>query len=164
MSQDSKTNVRIASKMDTKANLTEYNPVLLDKEVVYERDTGRYKIGDGEKGWNELPYCGINSIIFDRIQLPESTSMIINEITYNCIDLAQPELVDYLDADKYHLEINLYAMSFEEEADLSMYNEIREAYNKADLIGVVIDGINTILIQGEVPTIDLIIQAKVVAK
>lgn len=58
MSQDNKTNVRIASKMDTKANLTEYNPVLLDKEVVYERDTGRYKIGDGVSRWNELSYFG----------------------------------------------------------------------------------------------------------
>lgn len=32
------------------------NPVLADGEKGYERDTGRYKVGDGVKTWNELSY------------------------------------------------------------------------------------------------------------
>jgi hypothetical protein len=57
MSQDRKVNVRIASKVDSKDNLTEFNPLILDKEVVYERETGKYKISNGIDNWNDLPYC-----------------------------------------------------------------------------------------------------------
>ena len=36
--------------------LCEENPLLMDGEVVYEKDTGRSKIGDGVTCWNDLPY------------------------------------------------------------------------------------------------------------
>lgn len=42
----------------TAAQLTQTNPVLLDGEVVYEGDTGKYKIGNGINNWKELPYAG----------------------------------------------------------------------------------------------------------
>lgn len=38
------------------AQLKAANPVLLDGEVVYEFDTGKYKIGTGTAPWNALPY------------------------------------------------------------------------------------------------------------
>jgi hypothetical protein len=28
------------------------DPVLLEKEIGYEKETGKYKIGDGIHGWN----------------------------------------------------------------------------------------------------------------
>ena len=47
--------IRIQSKVDTKAEWGSSNLVLLDQEVGYERETGKYKIGDGIHGWNDLP-------------------------------------------------------------------------------------------------------------
>lgn len=61
MPQDKRINVRIASKVDSKDRLTEFNPKLLDKEVVYERETGKYKIGNGIDHWNELPYYSVGN-------------------------------------------------------------------------------------------------------
>jgi hypothetical protein len=38
------------------ADWTQGNPVLLDRELAAERDTGRFKLGDGATAWNDLPY------------------------------------------------------------------------------------------------------------
>ena len=61
MSQEVK-QIRIQSRVDTKENWTKENPILLDKEIGYERETGKYKIGRyspaGElMRWNDLPYA-----------------------------------------------------------------------------------------------------------
>lgn len=43
---------------------TSSNPILLDGELGYEKDTRRLKIGDGSTSWNALPYLlsGISGI------------------------------------------------------------------------------------------------------
>lgn len=61
MSQEVK-QIRIQSRVDTKENWTKENPTLLDKEIGYERETGKYKIGKYGPGvelmrWNDLPYA-----------------------------------------------------------------------------------------------------------
>ena len=65
MSQEVK-QIRIQSRVDTKVNWSNENPILLDKEIGYERETGQYKIGIGQQGdgsledlgrWNNLPYA-----------------------------------------------------------------------------------------------------------
>lgn len=43
----------------TAAEWREKNPVLLEAEMGIELDTDLFKIGDGEKPWNDLPYGGI---------------------------------------------------------------------------------------------------------
>lgn len=50
-------NIRFQSKVDSKSEWEKNNPKLLDKEIGYERETGRYKIGNGIKRWNDLPYA-----------------------------------------------------------------------------------------------------------
>lgn len=40
----------------TAAKLAAVNPVLLAREVVYESDTRKRKVGDGVTAWNNLPY------------------------------------------------------------------------------------------------------------
>jgi hyaluronoglucosaminidase len=35
---------------------TKHNPVLKDKEIAFETDTRKIKIGDGKTPWNDLPY------------------------------------------------------------------------------------------------------------
>ena len=47
---------RFQLRKDTAANWTSVNPVLADGEQGYEKDTGKMKIGDGVKKWNELSY------------------------------------------------------------------------------------------------------------
>lgn len=50
------TNAKILIRRDTAANWTSTNPILADGEQGYEKDTGKIKIGNGVKPWNELQY------------------------------------------------------------------------------------------------------------
>lgn len=47
---------RIQSRVDTAANWTTANSLLLEGEWAYESDTGNLKLGDGATPWNTLPY------------------------------------------------------------------------------------------------------------
>lgn len=64
MSQEKK-NIRIQSRADTAYNwLDEQNNppiVLLEREIGYEIDTGKYKIGDGISTWNQLKYYSVGA-------------------------------------------------------------------------------------------------------
>lgn len=46
-------------RRDTAANWTSANPVLLDGELGWEKDTKQFKIGDGTTAWTALAYGGI---------------------------------------------------------------------------------------------------------
>lgn len=50
------TGIRLAIRRDTASQWSLINPVLLDGEIGYEKDTGKMKIGDGVRAWNALPY------------------------------------------------------------------------------------------------------------
>lgn len=52
-------NARFEFRRDTAANWTANNPVLLDGELGWERDTRKVKMGNGTSAWNSLPYGGI---------------------------------------------------------------------------------------------------------
>lgn len=54
--------IRIKSRVDESGDWQSLNPILLDREIGYERDTGKYKIGDGETAWNDLEYAPIYNI------------------------------------------------------------------------------------------------------
>lgn len=47
---------RIQLRNDDSAVWALINPTLLDGEIGFERDTRRFKIGDGATAWNGLPY------------------------------------------------------------------------------------------------------------
>ena len=53
----------IKVRRDTAANWTSVNPVLLDGEPGYEKDTKKIKYGDGTTAWNSLPYAGGSSSV-----------------------------------------------------------------------------------------------------
>ena len=60
------TNAKILIRRDTAANWTTANPILADGEQGYEKDTGKMKIGDGIKTWNQLSYFpNIPTTFFD---------------------------------------------------------------------------------------------------
>ena len=44
---------------DTAARWAQFNPILADRELVLETDTGKFKIGDGVTVYASLPYAGV---------------------------------------------------------------------------------------------------------
>ena len=61
--------VRTQNKYDTAANWFESNRVLLSGEMGIESDTGLFKFGDGELGWNALEYRGTGAPPPDVVKL-----------------------------------------------------------------------------------------------
>lgn len=51
-------NWSIQIRHDTAANLTSGDPTLLEGQLCYEGDTGKFKIGDGSTAWTSLAYVG----------------------------------------------------------------------------------------------------------
>ena len=50
---------QLSFRGDTLARWTSFNPVLADREFVLERDTGKFKIGNGVSAYLSLPYGGL---------------------------------------------------------------------------------------------------------
>ncbi|MEI2423339.1 hypothetical protein V6O07_23930, partial [Arthrospira platensis SPKY2] len=51
--------IGLALRGDTLARWTQFNPVLADREMVLETDTGQFKIGNGVDPYLDLPYGGV---------------------------------------------------------------------------------------------------------
>jgi hypothetical protein len=51
--------IGFALRGDTLARWTQFNPVLADREIVLETDTGQFKIGNGVDNYLDLPYGGV---------------------------------------------------------------------------------------------------------
>lgn len=49
--------VQIKNRTDTKERWASSNPVLLNGEFGIVQGTTQFKIGDGVRPWNELPFC-----------------------------------------------------------------------------------------------------------
>ena len=50
---------KIQLRRDTAANWTNSNPVLADGEIGLERDTDKFKVGNGVDAWGVRPYGGV---------------------------------------------------------------------------------------------------------
>jgi hypothetical protein len=51
--------IQLQIRRDTLANWVSNNPILANGEMGINLDTYQYKLGDGVKRWNQLPYAGI---------------------------------------------------------------------------------------------------------
>lgn len=78
-------NIRILSKVDTINEWISNNPVLLNKEIGYERETGKYKIGNGNDDWNSLSYAAGCDIASENLvgQKTENGGEIFNDYENN---------------------------------------------------------------------------------
>lgn len=56
----------------TAAQGTSANPILAERELAFETDTGLYKLGDGVTAWNDLPY-------FTLRQVDEATVVVMGD-------------------------------------------------------------------------------------
>ena len=65
-------------RRDTAAHWTGQNPTLLNAEIGYETEPGKFKIGDGSTAWTSLSYLPIpdnNGLIpIDQLLLPAGTA------------------------------------------------------------------------------------------
>ena len=71
---------RIQNKYDPAAEWTLNNPILLVGEIGFESDTGKFKIGDGEKNWTDLPYAASTPAEVDSIQLLDTKVLLEKEL------------------------------------------------------------------------------------
>ena len=60
-------NVRFQQKVDTAANWADSELVLMAGEMAIESDTNKFKFGDGEHVYSELPYAGIDQAQLDAV-------------------------------------------------------------------------------------------------
>ena len=65
--------IRIQQKADLRNEWENNNPVLLDQEIGFERNTGKFKMGDGLTPWNDLPY-------YLNIENGEQNSIVLNSV------------------------------------------------------------------------------------
>lgn len=107
MSETTRTIVtRIQNKYDLASAWTENNPVLFVGELGYESDTGKFKIGDGKKNWNDLPYAAAQSTSGGSLDVTnDNLSNLQTKIEEVRLDLENIELLDT----KIKLENDLYA-------------------------------------------------------
>lgn len=74
---------RVKNKIDTAANWTAHDTVLLKGEFGIESDTYRFKIGDGTTTWNNLPYSdtSITNSLTEYVErrISESITQVLNE-------------------------------------------------------------------------------------
>ena len=68
MAETKTMNVRFQQKIDTAANWADSELILLAGEIAVESDTGKFKFGNGEKKFSELPYAGIDQAQLDAIE------------------------------------------------------------------------------------------------
>ena len=79
-------NTRIKNKIDTAANWESRDPLLLDGEIIIsETSSGekRFKIGDGEKTYNELPFQDepVRNLIGNKVDKVSGKQLSTNDYT-----------------------------------------------------------------------------------
>lgn len=79
--------VPIKQYVDTAANLASANPTPLVRQIIYESDTGRTKIGDGTTAYNSLPYAKLhyNTYALDSETL-QTTTFTAAKFVINTVD------------------------------------------------------------------------------
>lgn len=124
--------VRIQQRVDTTANWESHNPLLLENEIAYEKETGQYKMGDGVTLWSKLPY-------YSNIRKGNSSnSAILNDTTNNycglkvfyikSIDMENKKI--YLSTEHYDLP----TVSTEDNTDKNFVTPKYAAGDEFDLI------------------------------
>lgn len=63
--------ITIKFRRDTSAKWEKVNPLLASGEPGYEKDTGKFKIGDGVYSWNDLGYFtqGDNAALYAELMM-----------------------------------------------------------------------------------------------
>ena len=82
--------VRMQQKFDSAESWKSKDTVLLIAEMGVETDTNKFKFGDGEHGWNDLPYAGTDATqIQALIDAAEDNYQIIDAASATSTDEAE---------------------------------------------------------------------------
>ena len=156
------TNIRILSKTSSKNEWETNNPPLLEREIGYELETGRYKIGaykeDGVtlKTWNELPYASAievglktqqngeifndyeNNYALNNNNHAEGTNNIAGLLGYKIYDIYQTKIKDI-----NNRTINVIAFEIDD-SHMDPYEQALVKYQQGDEIYFIQEGKETI--------------------
>ena len=90
---------RIQNRRDTKARWQQYNPILLEGEIgIVTDDPNLYKVGDGTKRWNELPYRGFNGTVSSEVTKAENTvpsNKAVSDYVENTLDALKEDIIEF---------------------------------------------------------------------
>ena len=79
-------NVQMQIRRDTAANWNSTNPVLLAGEWAYVTDTGKFKIGNGSTGFNQLPEAVLSTFggtLTDHLKISNQKELRLSDDTAN---------------------------------------------------------------------------------
>lgn len=101
---------KICLRNDLAANWVSSNPLLLSGELGFERDTGLFKIGNGEVNWNDLPYAGGNTtenvtVSVDGLTISQNESGVIGLHNWGKEYYAWNEPTDNTQTGHYTLQV-----------------------------------------------------------
>ena len=81
---------RIQFRRDTEARWSQFNPVLLEGEMgIVSDNPNKYKIGDGETAWNDLPFRGFDGTVVQETGNSETSVMSQKATTEACSKIEQ---------------------------------------------------------------------------
>lgn len=75
-------------RRDTAANWTSDNPTLLNGELGYETDTGKWKVGNGSTAWTSLAYTPWGQISYPIVTADIANDAVTGDKLANNIDIA----------------------------------------------------------------------------
>lgn len=87
-------------RRDKARNWAAANPVLAEGEAGYEKDTGRFKIGDGIAPWSRLPY-------FYPMPKPPKVEVVEEIVQKHVDDLTPHPVYDDMPSIRLHFESRL---------------------------------------------------------
>lgn len=122
---------RMQQRLGTATRWTEINPILASGEMGVETDTNKFKLGDGETTWSNLPYHLSENDIPDVTALVDAAMQDVQTAISNAVSTAVSGLVDSAPAALNTL--NELAAAIADDATFA--NTITNAIaNKADIV------------------------------
>lgn len=99
--------IKILLRKDTAANWTTANSILAEGEMGIEKDTKKYKIGDGVTNWNSLAYGFNNDPLAVDISYDNTTSGLAATDVNAAIDELNVDITDEDNSKKYATQLKI---------------------------------------------------------
>jgi hypothetical protein len=102
---------KIQIRRDTGLNWILANPILADGEIAFEKDTNRFKVGNGNATWSALPYMCREALYADRTYYVSTTGSDENDGLSSSLAFASIQravnAIDTLDIGNYNVTIEV---------------------------------------------------------
>lgn len=136
---------RVQLRRDSKENLRKNDPILRSGEPIVELETGRIKIGDGKRRWNELEYS--NTIPKEIEELIDETARKLSEEIARAeeAEKANADAIDALESTHATDKATLEAADTALEKDIDLISTIlaKEGYSDITVNSITLDGVKS---------------------